>query len=90
MIFLPNGEPKFEFSDLAHDYGFEIAEKAWDELRAQGERTSSWIDPETGEEGRFITSQKLDHSALMDVAFYGGVCRIADWIKEEDEKNASC
>lgn len=85
MVILPNGDVKFEFSDLARDYGFDIAERAWDELRARGERAKSWIDPETGEEGRFMASQKLDHSALMDVTFYGDVCRIADQIKEEDE-----
>ena len=89
MVILPNGDVRFEFTDLAHDYGFDIAEKAWDELRDRGERAKTWIDPETGEEGRFMASQKLDYSALMDVTFYGDVCRIADWIKEEDE-DASC
>lgn len=90
MIFLPDGEPKFEFTDLVHDYGSGVAEEAWDVLRARGERAKTWIDPETGEEGRFMASQKLDYSALMDVTFYGDVCRIADQIKEKDEDDSSC
>lgn len=90
MVILPDGNLRFEFSDLAHDYGSDVAEKAWDYLNARGERAKSWIDPETGEEGRFIASQKLDYSLLMDITFYGDVCRIADRIKEEDENGSSC
>lgn len=85
MVILPDGEPKFEFTDLVHDYGSDVAEKTWDALRARGERAKTWIDPETGEEGRFIASQKLDYSALMDITFYGDVCRIADCIKENED-----
>lgn len=91
MVILPDGEIRFEFSDLAHDYGFNVAEKAWNYLNNRGERATSWIDPKTGEEGRFIASQKLDYSLLMDITFYGDVCRIADQIKEEeDEDGSSC
>lgn len=88
MVILPDGDVRFEFSDLAHDYGDDIAEKTLEYLGSRGVRAKTWIDQETGEVGRYTVSQKPDFSMLMDSTYFGDVCNIADMIKEE-ERDAS-
>lgn len=89
MITLPDGDVRFEISDLAHDYGDDIAEKTLEYLGSSGVRAKTWIDPETGEVGPYPVSQKPDFSMLMDSTYFGQVCNIADMIKEEEEKKCS-
>ena len=86
MVSLPDGDVRFEFSDLAHDYGSDIAEKTLEYLGSRGVRAKTWIDQETGETGSYPVSQKVDSSMLMDSTYFGEVCNIADRIKEEEEK----
>lgn len=88
MVILPDGDVRFEFSDLAHDYGDNIAEKTLEYLDSRGVRAKTWIDQGTGEVGRYPVSQKVNFSMLMDSTYFGQVCDIADKIKEE-EKDAS-
>lgn len=88
MVILPDGDVRFEISDLAHDYGPDVAEKTLEYLGSMGVRAKTWIDPETGEVGPYPVSQKPDFSMLMDSTYFGQVCDIADKIKEE-EKDAS-
>lgn len=88
MVILPDGDVRFELSDLAHDYGDNIAEKTLEYLGSRGVRAKTWIDPETGEVGPYPVSQKPDFSMLMDSTYFGEVCNIADMIKEE-ERDAS-
>lgn len=87
MIILPNGEVRFEFTDLVREYGSELAEKTWDYVSARCPKADGWIDPATGETGRYLYREKLDWSALMDVSFFGSVCDVADRIKEEEEES---
>lgn len=89
MVILPDGDVRFEFSDLAHDYGSDIAEKTLEYLGSRGVRAKTWIDQETGEVGRYPVSQKVDSSMLMDSTYFGQICDIADMIKEEEEKKCS-
>ena len=89
MVILPDGDVRFEFSDLAHDYGSDIAEKTLEYLASMGVRAKTWIDQGTGEVGRYPVSQKVDSSMLMDSTYFGQVCNIADQIKEEEEKKCS-
>lgn len=89
MITLPDGDVRFEFTDLVHDYGPSVAEKTLEYLVSMGVRAKTWIDQETGEVGRYPVSQKMDSSMLMDSAYFGQVCSIADMIKEEEEKKCS-
>lgn len=88
MVILPDGDVRFEFTDLVHDYGDDVAEKTLEYLGSMGVRAKTWIDQETGEVGPYPVSQKPDSSMLMDSTYFGEVCNIADEIKEE-EKDAS-